>query len=609
MRLGLRSTLLASFATVSLCAFAVGAIGYYNISSLSKKVQEVADTAMPAVDNFLRVSNIIQGLLDSIHTLMLPQITTEERTRLFEEVAQKRAEYGACLKRLDELELGAERDAQLAQLKGEIKDWAGLNNKGLEILRQLMADDLSDPVQMECWLEGFSSDHYAALDKAGRQIAVQQAYEGGAEAQKCRFGEWAASHKSKNKVLGKVLVEVRASHDRFHASIGAIQKQLSQGNAEDAQRILHDEMAPAAQHVMGAFKEMLSETARGRDAYAKAIQSILVEGKERQVKVFSLMHTIVGAVEKSAAEDADSTVEASNAAKMYMVIGVLGGMGVAIVLGLVISTSVSRRLSLLSAQVAASSEQIASASQQVASASASLAEGASAQAASLEESSSALHELHSMAQRNGEQASRAKETAGSARTAAERGAEDMRGMSSAMNDIQESSADIGKIVKTIDEIAFQTNILALNAAVEAARAGESGAGFAVVAEEVRALAQRSANAAKETTALVETAVTRTREGVALCDRVAGGFTTLLERSREVDGFAGEIAHASKEQGDGMSQISSSINEMDSVVQRNASGSEEAASAAQEMHAQAVELQRAVGLLEELITGVQKTGTE
>jgi len=159
------------------------------------------------------------------------------------------------------------------------------------------------------------------------------------------------------------------------------------------------------------------------------------------------------------------------------------------------------------------SAQVDRAAQQVSSASQTLAEGSGEQAASIEETSSSLEEMASMTKRNAENAKKSNELAGEARAAADRGAADMQAMNQAMEAIKGSSDDIAKIIKTIDEIAFQTNILALNAAVEAARAGEAGMGFAVVAEEVRNLAQRSAQAAKETAAKIEGAITKTAQGV------------------------------------------------------------------------------------------------
>jgi len=236
----------------------------------------------------------------------------------------------------------------------------------------------------------------------------------------------------------------------------------------------------------------------------------------------------------------------------------------------------------------------------VASISQSVADGASTQAASLEETSASLNEIASMTKRNAENADRAKGFATEARSAAETGATDMQAMSAAMEAIKTSSGNIAKIIKTIDEIAFQTNLLALNAAVEAARAGEAGAGFAVVADEVRSLAQRSVHAARETAESIEDSIRKSEHGAQLNEKVAQSLNGIVSKARQVDELIGEIAHASIEQDQGLSQILTAVTQMDNVTQKNAAHSEESASAAQDLQSHAKAMHRALIELQTLI---------
>jgi methyl-accepting chemotaxis protein len=225
-----------------------------------------------------------------------------------------------------------------------------------------------------------------------------------------------------------------------------------------------------------------------------------------------------------------------------------------------------------------------------------LADGASQQAASLEETSASLEEMAGMTRRNAEAAQNAKVIAGKTRNAVENGAAGMKRMTAAMSGIKSSSAEISKIIKTIDEIAFQTNILALNAAVEAARAGEAGAGFAVVAEEVRALAQRSATAARETADKIEIALHKSNEGASTSVEVEGMLTQIVQQVREMDTLVAEIATSSGEQSQGIEQVTKAMSEMDKVTQSNAAGAEESASAAHELSSQSTDLRSAVDQL-------------
>ena len=280
---------------------------------------------------------------------------------------------------------------------------------------------------------------------------------------------------------------------------------------------------------------------------------------------------------------------------------VLGGLTVlCLAITLTATRLISRRLRDTNRVLNASTGIVQENASTVASSSQTLAEGSSSQAASLEETSASLEELSSMTKRNAESAEQAKQAATRARKSADAGVGHMTAMAAAMSTIKASSDDIAKIIKTIDEIAFQTNILALNAAIEAARAGEAGLGFAVVAEEVRALAQRSATAAKETAAKIEDSVAKSQQGAQISSEVAASFETIQQQIRHLDSLVGEIATASREQTQGLSQVTTAVSQMDQITQANAATAEETAAASQELNTQATALSEAVASLRSVI---------
>ncbi|CAM2822179.1 methyl-accepting chemotaxis protein [Rariglobus hedericola] len=236
----------------------------------------------------------------------------------------------------------------------------------------------------------------------------------------------------------------------------------------------------------------------------------------------------------------------------------------------------------LSASLGQETEGVRSASAQFAQASISLATGASSSAAALETSSAALEEISSVTSANADRAEQARGLSSRARDAAEAGTTGMAELSGAMAAIRTASDNIAAILKTIDEIAFQTNILALNAAVEAARAGEAGAGFAVVADEVRALAQRSAAAARETAIKIEDAQKRSATGAELTGKVGVNLGEIVARVREVADIITEIAAASVEQRTGLGQVARSVSDLDKLTQQNAAMAEQTSASANEL---------------------------
>jgi len=320
-------------------------------------------------------------------------------------------------------------------------------------------------------------------------------------------------------------------------------------------------------------------------------------GKYRTT-ILALIEFSQGQADK-AATGIESAVAGS---KTGIVIGLALALVVGVAVAFVIIRGTSKALHEIADALNSGWAQVASASSQVSASSQALAEGASEQAASLEETSSSLEEMSSMTKRNADNSTKANEMANQARSAAEAGAADMKAMSAAMEAIKVSSDDIAKIIKTIDEIAFQTNILALNAAVEAARAGEAGMGFAVVADEVRSLAQRAAQAAKETSAKIEGAISKTGQGVEISAKVATTLETIVTHVHRVNDLISEVAAASREQNQGISQVNTAVVQMDKVTQSNAASAEETASAAEELNSQAESMKSTVNDLLALVGG-------
>jgi len=295
------------------------------------------------------------------------------------------------------------------------------------------------------------------------------------------------------------------------------------------------------------------------------------------------------------------TNQNANATSLIVTIG-LFSLSMIIASGFIITNMVTRPIYKVIDDLNAESAEAAAASSQVEAASHQLAEASLEEASSMQETSSTLEETSSMVQQNNENTTLAAALSKQATQSAEKSNLEMVKMLDLMEKLEESSGEISRIVKVIDEIAFQTNLLSLNAAVEAAHAGDAGKGFAVVAGEVRILAQRSAQAAKETNVIIERNIKLATEGVELAKDVEESLIQIDEESKKVSNLVHEISIASEEQARGIHEIHKAVSQMEEAISSNAQTAEECAAASKELSIQSDEVQDVVDNLTAMVNG-------
>ncbi len=451
---------------------------------------------------------------------------------------------------------------------------------------------------------------------------------------RCALGKWLSSpgvvrRRESDPQFAQMLDRIVQPHERLHTSIQEINALLAQGKRDQAIAVFDQRSKPAAEETIEPLEELIAWNADRIEGMQQASHVLVKETQPALHDVQELLREARDLVDKEVGDTNRGMLHSASVTNTIVVVVSLAAVLLGIVLAYVIGKSIVSALKQVIEGLSDGSEQTTSASGQVAASSQSLAEGASEQAASIEEITSSVEEISSMVKNSAgatqQVAEMSAQNTANAREAnslmtesaqlVDRGQQSMGRLSTAVDEIKGSSEQTAKIIKTIDEIAFQTNLLALNAAVEAARAGDAGKGFAVVAEEVRNLAARSAEAARNTASLIEQSLKNADNGVTVASETAEALTAITESSQKVATLIGEISAASEEQtrlvqevseasgeqAKGVEQISSSVAQMDKVTQANAATAEESASAAEELSSQAEELNRMVGDLQAMVT--------
>ena len=628
----LGTKLIAGFMTVSLLVLAVGIVGIRSMAQLNAMADNIYEQELLGI-SYLKEANIdLVGLGRATRGLMLAS-SAEERKTQEQRVHEFRASLEQNMEKATPLIYSDEGKKLLSQFDRAWEEYDRENQAVVELATSeelhnqrksvdlamgaaLEKSDLVDTLLTKLSLSKEQnaadySDLTTALYQRSRLFLIllvvgatlvgmaigfllTRSIRSAVERVVWLMGEISRGHLSqrvevdRTDELGELAASMNQTANDLKVQVVGAMDRLSRGDLalELVQKDADDEISPVLTRVRDSLQALvdeaggLAEAALAGQLDTRADVGRLQGGYRRVVEGFNATLDAVLEPINEASEVLERMAERDLTARVR---GDYKGDHARIKESL--NTAIDNLENALS-EVAATAGQVASAADEIAGGSQNLAEGASEQASSLEEVASSLQELASMATQNTGNAREARGLAEAAGSSTDGGAEAMQRLSATVHRIKESSDATGRIVKTIDEIAFQTNLLALNAAVEAARAGEAGKGFAVVAEEVRNLAMRSAEAAKETARLIEESVESSEEGVAVQGEVVGKLEEIrggVSRVREV---MAEIAAASEQQTDGVGQINEAVEEMNAVTQRSAASSEESASAAEELSGQA-----------------------
>ena len=638
MKLGTK--IIAGFIGVSIITLVLGIIGYYGAVKSEGSIDELGAVRLPSVESLLIISEAQTAVDSGENALLSTHLDAEARAaqhQRFSE-AKKRADEAWAI--YEPLPQTAEEAATWKEFVPAWEKWWQDHEDYVKLVReyegtisgQEEAENLYAQMTEQALVKNSES-----FNKAEALLnAIVTIYEN--RAKNASFDDQTAFNRVAYFTIQSLLTisEAQTAIDSSENALlnRSISMKSRQGQydriaaawkrAEDAWKVyepleqtaeekkLWGQFVPAwnawkADHgkyvaLCHDYDKTMDAQNKAKGIYEKMNQQSLVTIGKSFTAAETLLNKLVEINIQVAEKTSHSSISQAAFLKIFSLIAMIIGVILALVLGVLITRSITKPINRIIEALGSGADQVSSASGQVSSASQSLAEGASEQAAAIEETSSSLEEMSSMTKQNADNAAQADSLMSEAKVVVDKAGVSMKEMNKSMGEISSAGQEIGKIIKTIDEIAFQTNLLALNAAVEAARAGEAGAGFAVVADEVRNLAQRAADAAKNTADLIEGTITRINQGTELVKTTDEAFTEVAASSTKVAELIGEIAAASSEQAQGIDQVNQAVSQMDQVTQTNAANAEESASASEELNAQAESMLEVVSELMTLVGG-------
>ncbi len=614
--MSLNSRIFVSFALMAVVVIAIAWLGLSGAVSSNEILSKVIAEDLPAETHLGTIGRGFDSLRSNKNFLLNPNLTLPERQRVWatnkadlEALETARKEFDGYIKQIPRD--GGPEAADLIQAWGEyqkaLQDWLTTDGRMFELYSQWEETSILNPTALLGDLQRYRGDHYVLARRVAEMVVQGKAI--GPEIttadDQCGFGKWRKNLEAesdllgRNKNIGRAMEEIREHHRNFHALAGQIYALVVRDPADGADRArpLLEQLLQEADNVVGKFSMMIDEATKAAAIYQEAAG--LSQGRletERATCADNFKRVLAA---KAAYDRWSKGLFIESGERNVTILE--WAVGLALALSVILAAFVGRSIKKLLTgplnriidTLSVDAEELSSVSNRLAATSSALSEGAGEQAASLEESSAAIEEMSSMTARNAESSSRADSMMSENAAQVKSGFTTVEQMAAAMEAINQSSEEIGRIIKTIEDIAFQTNILALNAAVEAARAGEAGQGFAVVADEVRNLAQRSAQASQDTRGLIEDTVNRVAAGRTLTRTIEEFFSRLTDSTVEVGRMINDINQATADQAQGMSQISSSVTMIDKVAGENVANAKDAASASDALSARAAGLYEAV----------------
>ncbi|UQZ88648.1 hypothetical protein C4J81_05285 [Deltaproteobacteria bacterium Smac51] len=607
-----------SFALMGLISLALGVIGWISTRNSGNALTGVIENDLPAAEQMGALGREIMSIQANLNTRLNPNLNLDEREIPHREFEINRKELLEAINKFDvftrnnaDNQMLAQVSAEWGKLKTTQGEWLKMTDEIFAKYSQWDATFVLNPNALLRDLQQYRGDHYFLVRRmvemeTNRQVSGAEV---GSDDTLCAFGQWRKRFESgedvlsRNQVFQKAMEAMREPHKDFHAHAAEMYSLIRDNPYSHRVKELSKQVLVDADAVVSTFGMMIEEANRAMAAYQEAMTMVQHDLRPKRDQMMETLQALIDAKAVYDVSFKEDMLKSGQRSQTIMMIVVGVALVLSALLAIFMVSNIKKNLRGIIGSLTDDAERLSTMSGSMSDTSSALSAGSSEQAASLEECSAAIEEMNSMTQRNSEHAKQVNELMAENNRQVSEGSHAVERMDSAMGDIKNASEEIGRIMKTIEDIAFQTNILALNASVEAARAGEAGAGFSVVADEVRNLAQRTAQASQDTNKLIENTIQKVGIGLSTTRDIQERFVSLTQSTQDSAQMVHQIDEATSEQAQGMEQLNTSITQIDQVTQSNAANANTAANASSELNQRADHLLHQVEKLAEVIGGV------
>jgi len=632
----LGSKLIGGFILVALITLVVGFIGYRGVNKLDASLDEVGKIRMPSVDAIQTAMTAQERVRVAMRTLMSPDLNDQDFKRQFDNIEKAREEYAKQWERYKALPAAADEQKIAAEYEAAFAEWRKDNNVFIADARRLDEMGMRNPAALLRDLNQFIADHFKAEIAALMLIEKNQPMAGGDDHTACNYGKWCASDRVTSPVIRRLIADNASNHQSFHDAVREIKSQMAAGDKEGALKTFQDRMAPAAERTIAVFQTMREEALKAEKIYDEMYQQAMVKTREQQIKAFGLLTKLSEINEDLASQSLAQGDRSAKAAKFGSLAGTVIGFVVAVVLGGLLTISLTRpitrsvavirkiaegdmtqqidldqkdeigllaramnemgarlrgimrelgqnsatlasaseELSATSTQLASGAEEMSNQSRAVASAGEQLSANVNTMAAASEEMSTSANSVASAIEEMSSSINEVAKNCEKESKIAHQANDQAVQTRGIMAKLGESAREIGKVVEVISGIADQTNLLALNATIEAASAGEAGKGFAVVANEVKELARQSAQATEQITRQIQDMQGNTETAVKAIEEITKVIAEINNISSTIAAAVEEQSATTNEIAKTVAGVSSATNELSKNVQQSAAGANE-----------------------------------